>query len=365
MLNEGRSYLFYTNLGLSVTSMRDLQKVIKKVFKEKTTIIVSSSWVLTTLCSLELEELGIITDADLGKITRWENKIFMNFTYEELREYIPHIRYILINYIDPSNIKICSLPGFQHEWKVFSVLRFMAYSETVQQTKNTQPSQLDKHIFRYFLPLNIFMDRNNTLRYRSYKNRPLVEITNSPTQTFTDKNNIILKYPFEKMPMLQILDTKLSMQYIFKSLDKNKLFITNLDTTYSISKNLFKVLQEELYVQIYFMNGTMYISSGKNSNDAPLSMRKSTNNVFNNEFFYFKDTTYTLFNNNTDLNITYDFFTFYSTFVNVLRKHKKYILMTAPFDYSITKRITHTNYIQFANFTTNFSRLQSNMPLIL
>lgn len=383
-LNKEPSYLFYSNLGLNATSIKNILDVAKKIIDKNIKLAINPSWPLTILCSLDFQNLNILPIGDLDEITHWDNTIFMNYTYDDLKNYIHKIKYILINYIDLNNIELCSLPGFVHEWKMFTVLRFMSHSDRLfqnpqqreQRNKNTQNKNF---MFEYFLPLNVFLDKDSVFRFRSMNNfmhankseddsqhpclcnTPYCTEKNANPKQQSTQTNVVFKYPFERLPDLDIIEMKKSIQDLF--VNANCLNIINLNTTYEISACLDKILKEELYVQMYFVNSDYFI--GECREQMITNTQTTNNNSFQCEFFYFKDSEDCQFDNRNKSYIDFEFFSYYITLIGLLRGDKKHSFVSAPFEYTFNERTTHNNFLGVGDFDLDFSRLHSNLNLIL
>lgn len=377
-LNKEKSYLFYSNLGYNVDSVKDILNVAKKVIDTNIKLIINTSWPLTLLCSLEFENTNIIPTGDLDQIKHWDNKIFMNFSYKELKKYLHKIKYIIINYIDIKNIELCAVPNFVHNWKLFTALRFMAESHIEKQEK--QKKQPDKgmprrykYIFEAFVPLNVCLDNDGILRLRSISNFtqptetdkiPSICTYPSPAATRDRQDTATFKYPFERIPSLDTIEMKQYLQRLFTK--PTCMFIVNLDTTYSIYKCLYNILMEELYVDVYFTNTDKYaISSANVTFITNTPAKKTTESSDNRNFFYFRDCVNDILDKNTVHSIELKYFQYYIALVNLLRDNKKLLFVTAPFEKTLDERMSHGNFIGFNNLDLSFSRLQSNLKIIL
>lgn len=161
------------------------------------------------------------------------------------------------------NKSVLRLPCFVHDWKTFSALRFMAHSELGKNNKNYFNSTPKfNYIFELFLPLNVHLDTDGILRLRSItnftqpaydKNIPVINSTKK-VQSLKKANNadaMKLKYPFERIPTLDTIEMKRLLQKSFTT--PTCMSIINLDTTYSISKCLYNILMEELFIQYYLL----------------------------------------------------------------------------------------------------------------
>lgn len=397
---EGKgSFIFYSNLGFNVESVEKIFEVARKVIGKRIKLVISKSWVLTSLCYLEFSKKGIeiMGPENLPKITKWDEIIFMNFHYQELRNFIPKIKFILLNFIDSTNIEFCKISDWVHEWKLFTSVKFMAYSEIAKQLQYQRKEdryvkRLNNPFFRYFLPLNVYVDRNKTFRYKSLEVFFIDMKNNAKTEKYNtnlysgcssnnnttsndnlyefvnnfNNNNIILQYPYENISALESINVKQSMQ---KLLYSNHFWILNLSTTYLISKHLHKLLREELYAQFYFVNSKTYLSPIENNKNLITNLnhtkRTSSGESFEREFFYFKDSTYSIFNKHMKYAIDFNFFAYYTVLLDMLHKQKKYTFVTALFEYTFHERIGGNLFAVTSDFALDFDKLHSNINIIL
>lgn len=374
-IDTEKSYLFYSNLGFDAPSINNILDVAKKVIDKDIKLIINSGWPLTFVCSLDIQNSNIKAIWDLEEIKRWDDKIFMNFTYKELEKYLSKIKYILINYIDTKNIELCALPCFVHEWKTFSALRFMAHSELGKNNKNyVRSTQKFNYIFELFLPLNVHLDTDGILRLRSITNftqpsydKNILEINSIKKVQSSKKSNngniIKFKYPFERIPTLDTIEMKNLLQKSFTT--PTCMSIINLDTTYSISKCLYNILMEELFVQYFFVNSHVITKHPIDSGNSLFITNRDNEKIkgINNEFFYYKDNITCLFDKLHF--IEFDFFQRYILLVDTLRDYRKYMFVTAPFEITIEERTSRETFIGMTHFDLNFSKLHSNLDLIL
>lgn len=406
------SYLYYSNMGQSISSTEKIYQVVSTVLGRNVKLVLSKSWALATLSDLGFSKKGIQTmDAsskDFSQIQDWHNKVFMNFTYDELKPFLQHIKYILINYIDNSNIQFCSLPNFEREWKQFSLVRNMAMSDTSKQNTKLQSNAVInnyEYLFNFFLPLNVFMDTNGVLRYKtldclftkttsSYSRSSKSEmkaadescrIKNQAIQNLVlkkndknNENNIMLQYPFERINALQIIEMKNSLQTLFSNAEN--FFMINLSSTYEICVTLHKILQEETFAQLHFVNTrsyTMLPIEPLIKADTTTCSHRPSNNIqaivstsviasqrqFLSEFFYFKNSEYSLIRPNCAVDL--DFYSYYTRVIEILHKNKKYIFSSGPFDYGIDERIKN-NFVGVSfNLALNFTRLKTNVEHLI
>lgn len=381
--------LFYSNLGNSLTTIKGIYDVANKILSNSIILAVSPSWELATIFAADLTTMGFSIIRNTKTIETWDNVLFINFTYDELKVHLPKINYILINYIDNRNIKLCEEKIFEHDWESFTMTREMAFSLKKKSLQNMPPDyyeQQDKpgYNFQYFLPLNVYTDSDQILRIRplhcinpniirrrriknnttsmgidsciGYEDNKIInDYTDTATisdhsrdieQSTTITDNIIsLNYSFEMLPMLEIIEMKKSLQNIFTT-KTNK--IIYLDSTYNIFRILYKILTEELLAQHYFLK----------------SISSPTRDHL--RFLYVKHSLCILFKSFAINNYFADFF----ILIKYLRSKKKFCFVSSQFEYTICDKLGGPNTNNFIDtivdgINLDFTRLKTGLDIIL